>query len=167
MTVTSEFLVAVVLERRLVESGRWQVAQWDLLGVMLADAVGTPNQPRTIREEGEFRQVLWPAMRLHLYPDAAESYWFNLVGKKPMLYVVCRPGEDDMPEPFLVTVDHDEASAHGEADEIIYSIEIPGAIHDALEHFVVTHYQPKMKYKRQRQQWSEAKPNAKTPSILH
>ncbi len=54
---------------------------------------------------------IWSGFAFSLYRDSAEQYWHNLIGHKPSLYVVCR--EDDCRElnPYLVTIDYDEAGA--------------------------------------------------------
>ena len=62
---------------------------------------------------------------IYLFRDAAESYWYNLVGREPSLCVVCRPGNDIELEPFAVTANYDEAGAYMEADDTVFSAPLP------------------------------------------
>ena len=100
-------------------------------------------------------QFLWSGFRFSLYRDSAEQYWHSLIGDKPALYVVCREDEQGELSPQLVTADYDEAGAYVEADDKVFSTPPPQAIYQALESYVLAHYQPKEKKVRKRKAWKK------------
>ncbi|MEM6985735.1 MAG: DUF3305 domain-containing protein [Pseudomonadota bacterium] len=97
----------------------------------------------------------WRGLTLELHRDAAEDYWFNLSGDAPRVYLVARSGQDNAPEPVLVTLDHGEAGAYGEADDEVFSAPVPAELYHRIERFVLAHYTPRAHHKRKRKNWSE------------
>lgn len=106
--------------------------------------------PAGTTQNGEL--LAWSNFSVTLYKDACERYWHALIGDKPLVYVICR--EEDM-HPIAVTVDYDEASASAETDSPVLSAPIPAELYQAMERFVLDHYQPKEFKKRKRRKWSE------------
>lgn len=148
----SEFPVSVVMRREVIRRSFWEHPSWTLLAVLAAE----PGQPRARREvhaEGECVDYVWTGYRINLFRDGSESYWYNLVGKQPSLFVICRPGHDVDLEPLRVTADHDEAGAMMEADEAVFSTPLPPVVATWLEAYVVNHYRPGPRKSRKRRDW--------------
>lgn len=147
--------VAVVMGRRVVAGQRWQVPSWHVVGVVAGaelparQARGTPV--RSVDGEEHF---LWGGLQVELYRDAAGSYWSNLTGQQPALFVICHEDEQGRLVPKLVTADHDEASSAVEVDERVFSAPIPPEIYHRVEAFVVEHHMPQEKRRRKRSDWS-------------
>lgn len=151
--------VSVILQTKQVKQGPWSVASWDAVGVIPYDPEAGVQRKLLMRDGVDLQQYLWSGFRMHLYRDSAESYWYNLVGNNPSLYVLCHEAPDGGVEPFAVTANHDEASAGIEGDDRVYSVPIPPEIYRQLEAFVVQHYVPREKKVRKRKKWSDDKPS--------
>lgn len=146
--------VRVLMRRREDNESPWGVPQWDLLAV-LPDPEAPPEPRRRLVHEAEGQHDFeWSGLRVYLFRDSAESYWYNLVGREPSLFVICRPGEDIELEPFAVTANYDEAGAYMEVDETVFSAPLPAAFVSELEEFVMTHYRPSEPRKRKRRDWA-------------
>lgn len=166
MSTDHRFPVAVVMQSRLLQRGGLQLPQWDLLG-FVAGTPGEPGAPRAslIRKQDDHRQWLWRGFELCLHRDSAESYWYNLVGRQPSLFLICRQGlaQDEL-QPYKVTADYDQAGAHMEADDVVFAGAIPPEIHVWLERFVMQHYRPTPPKKRKRTNWTEEERDAAAES---
>lgn len=149
--------VSVIMQRVARVQGPWSYAQWSAVGAVASNPVEEPSSRRSIWRGEDAEQFLWSGLRLALHPDAAESYWYNLVGRQPSLFVICRGGADGELTPSSVTADYDEAGAHLEADDTVFSVPIPADIHRRLEEYVMAHYRPQAPRKRQRTDWSEGR----------
>jgi hypothetical protein len=147
--------VAVVMSRRMAIHRQWSYPDWRLDGVVAGAIAGAGGGRQRVHAENGVEEFIWPGFTLRLYKDSAESYWYNLVGKTPSLFVVCRENTDGELEPCVVTADHDEAGAHMEADDTVFSTPMPPEIHERLERYVVEHYRPQPPRKRQRENWKE------------
>ena len=62
---------------------------------------------------------------------------------------------------MLVTANQDEANAHMESDDPVYSVPMPDKVLQWVERFVVTRYEPEVKRKRKRKDWVEDSEYAK------
>ena len=146
--------VGVLVERGTLTRGKWSFPKHTVLGVVSGDNVRADACEATlVREEGELRQQLWRGLDLTLFPDSAESYWYNLTAERPSLFVICR--DDGGFRPVHVTANHDEAAAHMEADDEVFATAIPPEIYQRLERFVVEHFKPEAPKKRRRRKWSD------------
>jgi hypothetical protein len=99
-------------------------------------------------------------MEVALYKDACESYWYNLLSDTPHLFVICyqdpEPEDESMAiTPVIVSPNQDEANAHMESEDLVYSVPMPDQAIAWLEHFVVDHYDPVIKKKRKRRNWAQ------------
>ena len=56
--------------------------------------------------------------------------------------------------PALVTASQDEANAHLESDDPVYSVPMPEKVVEWVERYVVENYEPEVKKKRRRQDWA-------------
>jgi len=152
------FPVSVLMARHVVSRGVWSIPQWRALAVLpgeefAEDPAGNAGAPVRVHNAGGEEQYLWRGFTLRLYRDGAESYWYNLVGRQPSLFVLCRAGEEGELAPFLVTANYDEAGAYLEADDEMFSVPLPPEVHVALEQFVMEHYVPREPEKRKRKNW--------------
>ena len=166
-----EFTVSVLLERGESSNGRWSEPRWEALAVVaggqMAQAGQTGSGPVRVDESADgCERFLWSGLRLELHKDSCESYWYNLLSEQPALFIVCF--SDDAAEqteqeltPVLVTPGHDEAMAHLESDDVVFSVPMPEALHQAVERYVVAHYVPAHRKKRKRVNWHEPEANGR------
>lgn len=147
----------VVLERQIIQRGLWSVPSWRLRGVLVGTTRIDPAAERQpLRDTDLGTEYAWAGYTVTFYKDACERYWHALIGNKPLVYVVCRPSEDEREvTPLVVTCDYDEATAFSETDDLVLSREIPGELYRVMERFVVTHYKPAPFKKRRRKRWVE------------
>lgn len=134
--------LSLILERRTVNRGPLHIPSWSLAALIAGGPGGGIGRGRCIRRENGREEFLWTGLSLPLTPGSAESYWFNLIGESPSLFVICRPEPDPGLAPVAVTADHDLATAHLEADDTVFSAPIPAEIMPRLERFVMDHYRP-------------------------
>ena len=152
--------VSVVLERRIARVGPWSQVQWEAIAAVAGEEVVDERGDATlVHEDDDCRRYLWPGLAVELYPDGCESYWYNLLSERPSLFVVCfeRDEEDeDGTEliPAIVTASQDEANAHLESDDPVYSVPMPDKVVEWVERYVVENYEPEVKKKRKRKDWA-------------
>lgn len=150
------FQVSVIMERRQIRHGRWSVPQWDAVGVVAGEGLaGAEDEPITVHVDEAREQHLWPGFVLDLTKGSAESYWYNLVGKNPALYVVCQAEDGGRLVPMRVTAEYDAAAAHVEAEDEVFAVPIPPEIYRDLERYVVENYKPTPPRKRKRANWAQ------------
>jgi len=156
--------VSVLVERQLASNGRWTQYQWQCLEILCGlDSAGDAPGCTLISEDDETRtsRYMWSGMHIDLFKDGCESYWYNLLSEKPYLFVICFHDQDldddEDPaamEPILVTPNQDEANAHMESEDLVFSVPMPEQVIEWVERFVVEHYDPVIKKKRKRQDWA-------------
>ena len=150
--------VAVVLEKKIVQGRGWSVPQWSLVGVLGGEHSGSDvSEPVLLREADN--RYLWGGYRLNLYVDTCESYWHNLTGELPSLFVICTETEGGSMQPLIVTADGLEASASTEGDDKVFRSPIPPDIYLRIERFIVDNYVPRERKKRKRRNWTESEPS--------
>lgn len=161
----ARFPVSAVMEVTEVQRGPWRTPVWRLVGFVAGQAVagGSPQRLPVHRDAGQV-QWLWTGLSVALYRDSAESYWYNLVGRQPSLFLICRENAAGELVPFRVTADYDEAGAHMEADDQVFSAALPPELHIQLEAFVIQHYRPQLPGKRKRTNWTETEADVWKPS---
>jgi len=150
--------VAVVLERRVARRGPLTLPSWQLGGVLTGPVEEAPGG-RCIHRDGEEAHFLWTGLPVRLDPGASESYWFNLVGRRPSLLVVCRPHSETGLAPVTVTADHDLGGAHMEADDTVFAAPLPETLVPWLERYVMANYRPRERKQRKRKNWKEEQGN--------
>lgn len=147
--------VAVVMGRRVVTGKGWQVPSWQVTGVVAgAELAAQQARGAPIRSDDGEDHFLWGGLVLELFRDAAGSYWANLTGQQPSLFVLCQEDEQGRLVPQAVTADHDEAGSAVEVDERVFAAPIPPEIYHHIEAFVVEHHVPQEKHRRKRADWS-------------
>jgi Protein of unknown function (DUF3305) len=147
--------VAVVMARRTVRGKGWHVQSWRVAGVVAGANLGDASaRGAPIRTDGDEEQFLWGGLEVDLFRDSAASYWANLTGSQPSLWVLCSEDGSGMLAPKTVTADQDEASSGVEVDDRVFAAPIPPEVYRHLEAFVVAHHLPEEKHKRKRADWS-------------
>ncbi len=156
--VGDRFPVSVITERRAVADRRWTSEQFEVVGVVAGSpGAGEAGRRRAVmRESDAGAHVLWTGFSIELFKDEAESYYCNLRGEHPSVFVVCRQ-EDDDPElvPFLVTLSYDESASYLEVDDQVFSVPIPPELYVWLERYVVANYVPQPPRRRKRKSWHQ------------
>lgn len=148
--------VAVVMARKEVARGRWTVPSWEAVGVVAGENVPGPEAKGVPLPPAEGApQYLWGGFALNLYRDSTESYWYNLVGDKPSLYVVCSQTDSGELMPTAITASPDEAAAHVQGDDQVCPTPIPPEVYLQIEAVVVKHHRPQEKKARKRRKWTE------------
>lgn len=147
--------VAVIMGRRMVAGQGWRVPSWRVVGLVAGSGLaGGEAQGASVRSDDDEEHFLWGGLRLDLYRDAADSYWVNLTGRQPSLFVLCSEDEQSRVVPKLVTADQNEACSGVEGDERVFAAPIPPEVYRHLEAFVVEYNVPQVKHKRKRTDWS-------------
>lgn len=155
MQPDSRFPVSAVMERSRSQRGPWRLPVWRLVGFVAGRAVAgeTPQRLR-VRVQADREHWLWTGLSVALFRDCAESYWYNLVGRRPSLFLVCRENATGELLPFTVTANYDDAGAHLEADDLVFAAPLPPELHLQLEAFVMRHYRPQPPRRRKRTNWT-------------
>lgn len=158
--LTNSRTVSVIVSYHGVSGNSWVSGRWDVMGAVAGKTGETVGQ-KLIRDDGEARQYLWSGLHVELYRDDADSYYYNLMGERPSLFVVCRQEADGALKPVLLTLSYDETVSYMEVDDAVYSVPMPPEIYRWVERFVLTHYVPEKKKKRKRDDWKEAAGNGR------
>lgn len=144
--------LAVITAHEPVADNPWITERWRVIGVVAGDTRAGSGSVRTIIYSGaEGTHYLWSGFQLQLYPHESESYYRNLLGQVPSIYVVCQLAEDGELIPIETSADYAEAGARREAGDEVAAVSMPPEVYRWVEAFVVKHYapeEPKMKRKR-------------------
>lgn len=163
--IAQELPVSVLMERRLATVGQWTQPQWEAVAVVAGEELEAARRRTHVHHDDACDQYLWTGLKVAIFKDGCESYWYNLVSGKPRLFVVCfmeDEHDDDLElKPVFVTANQDEANGHMESDDPVYSVPMPEEVRQWVERFVVTHYEPEVKRKRKRKDWVEDSEYAK------
>jgi hypothetical protein len=151
--------VAAILARKEISRSGWSLVNWEGVAVLAGErfAAGTARGER-LHEDEKGAQYLWDGLRLELFRDAAETYWFNLTGTRPSLFIICQEHDGGELVPVSVTADHADSTSAVEADCKVFAVPIPEAVLPQLEEFVMTHFKPEPPRKRRRQEWTDEAP---------
>jgi len=152
--VTTPTVAIAVVTRRRPSSSRWVESVWDVEGVLVGDQVPSAPGPEPMHAEADESLLLWGGLRLGLYPDQGETYYFNLLSPEPKLFVICTTDPVHQIRPQGVTLSYEEAMGHVEGQEDVFSVPMPPELVRRVERFVLEHYVPEKKRKRKRVEWS-------------
>lgn len=148
--------ISVILERRIDATKKWTFPSWHVFSIVIDEQVNAGDRRVTEHDGGTVRRYFWGGLKLNLYKDGSEGYWYNLLSQTPYLFVICDGEIGDMEiKPRYVTANQDEANGHLESDDLVLSIAMPASIRQMLEQYVVAHYKPVKKKKRKRKDWLE------------
>lgn len=140
--------VAVLIERRK-QPTRWEDWGFRIAGVSL-DEGQFGEQPRTLRDDGQSAQFLFPGLSVTLFRDEAEGYYLNLSSGAPVWFVMWRIDEDDPSRawPELVTLSYHEAGRLLDAQERVDNLPLPDEVCAWLQAFADEHHKPEVKERR-------------------
>jgi len=154
--ITDSFPVSIIMERSEVRHRDMTFPQWKVVGFVAGEHIVRDDCHCTVIHSSAGReQYLWTGYTVRLYKDSAESYWYNLVGANPYLFVLCREHDEYGMAPFIVSANYDEANAFMEVSGTVFSAPIPPVIYQWLERYVVENYQPQEPKKRSRMNWTK------------
>jgi len=144
--------IALILSRETVES-RWESHQWHLLGA-IPDVGG---EPRTILEDANSLQRLYPGFEVTLFPDEAEGYYLNVSSEAPSVFVSVRNDEasGDL-YPFQATLSYNEAARWMDGGEKVERVVVWPELTAWMGQWVEDNYRPEPK-RRQRPKSFEGK----------
>lgn len=150
-----EIPLSVITARETVSDNPWIDERWKVLGVVAGHSqdIGHINC-RQVRTGPEGEEYLWTGLVLRLKKSEVDSYYYNIVGNNPSVYVFCRTDDSGEPRPHTITVDYIEAMAHGESGNTTFAVPMPPEVYRGVERFVLEHYtpeEPKMKRKHERE----------------
>ena len=141
--------VGVVVERSKSAS-QWSDYLWRPLSVL----TGTPATPpwTKLSDDGERATFFAGIATIELHRTETTNYRGNLMTDEPLLWVVLRPSEAEMPYDLLtVTADPAEGEAMTEAgNDLVETVPMPMAIQEAVAAFVVEHHVERTFAKRKR-----------------
>lgn len=147
--------LSIITARENVRGNRWIDERWRVWGAVAGKAMNSDTIVRTLlRADPAGEQYLWSGLKLRLVPSEADSYYYNLIGQNPSLYVYCEQDDGGEPRPRFVTAEYIEAMAHRETDNPTFAVPMPPEVYRAVEAFVLEHFvpeEPKMKRKRDRE----------------
>jgi hypothetical protein len=150
------FPVALVLDYQRSNATAWSAGRWRVIGAVAGQhGVAQRRSVMSMRKDDAGEQVLCAGYQLQLHRDDAESYYCNLMGERPSLFVVCREEAGQRPEPALVTVSYGEAASYTEVDGTVHAIAMPPEIYRWVEAYVLEHYVPEKHKKRKRDNWKK------------
>lgn len=140
LTERPTLAVGVVMERRVVTSGRWETVRWEPAGVV-PDPGG---EPRIIVDEPGRTHWLHPGFEIVLYRDEAEGYYLNLTTPTPYVFVMWREA-DERGVPHIVTVSYNEAGRMLDGGERVDGVPMPADVAGWVARFAEEHYKPEPK----------------------
>lgn len=118
-------------------------AGWHLIGLFPEhERPEGPAQCRLVRDGDDAQIYQWQRLPLRLQPDQADDYIYNLTSRSPMLFVICKTGEEGKPIPVLVTADQDDCVAAVEFDELVLQSPMPPVIVEWIRQYVEAHWTP-------------------------
>ncbi len=141
--------VGVVVERSKSAS-QWSDFLWRPLSV-LTGAPATPPWTK-LSDDGERATFFAGTATIELHRTETTNYRGNLTNDEPLLWVVLRPSEAEMPYTLLtVTADPAEGEAMTEAgNDLVETVPMPKAIQQAVADFVAEHHVDQAFSKRKR-----------------
>jgi len=116
--------LSVILHRQWRQHGQWRYPQWQVSGLLAQHAVMAGETPtyHCVQSEDDGESYLWSGLALDFFRDSLQSYYQNLTGAQPSLFVLCH---DDHPQtgmaPVSISADWADAEAHMETDGIVLS----------------------------------------------
>jgi hypothetical protein len=161
--IPDAFPISVIMQASPSENP-WIEMQWEAVGI-LAGQVGEGaalSEVEIIHDEGDTKHYLFQGFTLRLYTDECESYYHNLISPQPLAYIITTEDEAGRPQPFRVSLSFDEAHAYLEGEDNLYTVPIPPEIYRWSEAFVIRHYVPEKRTKRERQDWRHSQPGSQS-----
>jgi hypothetical protein len=148
MTPVPTLHVAVIMERQ-TRPNRWEEWRFRLADIVLDDGQ-FGELPRTLRDDGQLMQRLFPQLAVSLHRDEAEGYYLNLSSGAPVWFVMWRTDEADpsLAWPELVTLSYNEAGRLLDAQERVDNLPLPADVCAWLQAYADEHYRPEPKRRK-------------------
>jgi hypothetical protein len=148
MTPVPTLHVAVIMERQ-TRPNRWEEWRFRLADIVLDDGQ-FGELPRTLRDDGQLMQQLFPQLPVSLHRDEAEGYYLNLSSGAPVWFVMWRTDEADpsLGWPELVTLSYNEAGRLLDAQERVDNLPLPADMCAWLQAYADEHYRPEPKHRK-------------------
>jgi hypothetical protein len=154
--------VGVVVERSKSASP-WSDFLWRPLSVL----TGAPATPPWTKLSGDDERTTFFAgvADIELHRTETANYRGNLMNDEPLLWVVLRPSEAEMPYTLLtVTADPAEGEAMTEAgNDLVETVPMPKTIQQAVAEFVAEHHVERAFTKRERDRADPEKLGRRAP----
>lgn len=156
MTLPESLPVSVILERK-PSSNPWLEATWRASAITISDVQRNASENlQCIHSHNDVKRYLFAGLHIQLFKDECESYYHNLSAPVPRCYVIAhQESEDTAPKPFLISMSFDEAHAYLEGEDVIYDVDVPAELYRWTEAFLLKHYAPEKRCKRQRDSWKD------------
>lgn len=139
-----------VLVERSKSASPWADFHWRPSGVL----TGVPDTPHwtKLSDDGDRATFYAGATNIELYRTETANYRDNLRLETPLLWIILRPVEGDLPyELALVTADPAEGEAMTETGvNLVESVAMPKPIQEAIAAFVAEHHVEQVFVKRKR-----------------
>jgi len=131
--------VSIVMQREYRQYGQWQLPHWDLVA-LLPQHTGDGSQRRQpLQGEQDEGHVIWSGFWLELFRDGLQSYYQNLMGKQPSLFVLCRDDDEDTDlAPTMISANFADAEAHMETDGIVLSTPLVAPFSNWLAEYILS-----------------------------
>ena len=151
------FPLSVITAREPVANNPWITERWRVLGVVGGHSAGASNDGRSVIYSGaDGTRYLWPGFEIRLRKHETESYYLNLLGQEPSVYVVCHVDDGGELVPVETTVEYVEAGARREAGDEVCPVRMPPEVYRWVEAYVIEHYTPEEpKMKRKHAHWGK------------
>jgi hypothetical protein len=155
-TLPGSFSISLIMQQSPSDNP-WSTSRWEAIGIVAGSDEHPGDHPAVelMQERDGIRHTLHRGFKLRLHVDECESYYHNLMSPAPCAYVVASVDDSGTPQPMLISLSFDEAHAYLEGDENLFTVPMPPEIYQWTEAFVLTHYLPEKRSKRQRQDWTK------------
>lgn len=140
--VVDRLVLGAIVAREPVANNPWIGERWSVQGLVCANTVGGTRRKDLLRDGPEGTQYLWSGLELRLRPAEAESYYFNLLGSHPTLYVHCEQDSGGELIPLVVSAEYIDAMWSREFGNESHSVPMPPEVYRFIEQFVMAHYAP-------------------------
>ncbi len=138
----SHIALAVLTAREALPDNPWITERWCVLGVVAGESFGAAREKRVARSAPESEQYLWTGLSLRLNVSEADSYYYNLIGDNPSVYVFGHRDTSGEIVPTQVSIEYIDAMAHAETGNEVFSVPMPPEVYRKVEEFVLEHFVP-------------------------
>lgn len=138
----NRIMLAVLTAREPVHGNPWISERWRVLGVVAGESLGKARKRRVVRSGPEIQEYLWTGLPLCLNVSEADSYYYNLIGDNPSVYVFGHRDDDGEFVPTQVSIEYIDAMAQGESGSEIFAVPMPPVVYRQVEEFVLEHFVP-------------------------
>jgi len=152
----TRYPVSIIVECKRYPDKAWMTDSWSVIGVLPGKETSTGVSGASIHRGEQSEQFLYRGYSIELFPDDAESYYANITGANPGVFVVCEQEEDEgVLHPLLVTLSYDEMASYIEVDTPVFDLPVPAPVDEWVKAWVLENYRPEKKQKRTRQKWKD------------